>query len=371
MEAKNRANADLAVTMRKPGVAFFPAHPSQLWMLRPVAQALDDRARVCWILRDKDCTVELARSFGLEFHVISHAGRGLLGNAREFIADLRRAVRLARELDIDLWVTKYGAANIAARLTGRESVSFNDDDADVVPLIAWTSYPFSRAVLAPSVTRMGRFERKTLRYDGYHELCYLHPDRFTPDPGVLDELGIRTGEPFALIRLSALQSHHDTHARGLGVGLVQRVIRLAEVHRPPIRVFLSSEGPLEAPLESYRMPVAPDRVHHALAFAEFLVGDSQTMTAEAAVLGTPAFRFSSFVGRISYLDELERYGLAFGFRPDEPDQLVAELQGVLSLENRQAIFETRRQTMLSQKIDPVPWMTNVLEAMLSGERPEP
>ena len=48
------------------------------------------------------------------------------------------------------------------------------------------------------------------------------------------------------------------------------------------------------------------------------IGDSQTMTSEAAVLGTPAIRCNSFVNRISYLEEEENtYELTFGFKPED------------------------------------------------------
>ena len=40
------------------------------------------------------------------------------------------------------------------------------------------------------------------------------------------------------------------------------------------------------------------------------IGDSQTMTSEAAVLGVPSLRCNSFAGRISYINEQEfKYGL--------------------------------------------------------------
>ena len=42
-----------------------------------------------------------------------------------------------------------------------------------------------------------------------------------------------------------------------------------------------------------------------MAFASLYIGDSQTMAAEAGVLGVPFVRFNDFVGRIGYLRELE------------------------------------------------------------------
>lgn len=50
-----------------------------------------------------------------------------------------------------------------------------------------------------------------------------------------------------------------------------------------------------------------------VAFASLYIGDSQTMAAEAGVLGVPFVRFNDFVGRIGSLRELEDvYELGYG-----------------------------------------------------------
>ena len=76
-----------------------------------------------------------------------------------------------------------------------------------------------------------------------------------------------------------------------------------------------------------QLKISPEKIHHLLYFATMFVGDSQTMTSEAAVLGTPAIRCNSFVGRISYLEEEEhKYGLTFGFTPDKFDNLIIKIK---------------------------------------------
>jgi len=275
--------------------------------------------------------------------------------------DVFRAARLLRRHRADVCITKYGAGNLAARLLLRKTISFNDDDADVVPLIVWTSYPFAHSVLAPTVTRMGRFDRKTTRFRGNFELFYLHPNRFTPDASVRAKLGLATDEPYAIIRLSALTAHHDMGKRGVGERLLNDVIALT---RDRVRLFISSEKPLSPAFEPLRFPIPPQWIHHALAFAEFFLGDSQTMTSEAAVLGTPAFRLNDFVGRLSYLEELQQFGLSFGFHPGEEGELVSELTRVLDLPDRRVHFDRVRRQFLADKIDPVPWFADQIRALI-------
>ena len=101
-----------------------------------------------------------------------------------------------------------------------------------------------------------------------------------------------------------------------------------------------------------------------MALADFVLGDSQTMTAEAAVLGVPAFRLNDFVGRISYLKELEAYGLAFGFRPGEEERALAAIHAVVRQPDRCAVFAERRRRMLAERIDPLPWLLDRVRALV-------
>jgi predicted glycosyltransferase len=73
---------------------------------------------------------------------------------------------------------------------------------------------------------------------------------------------------------------------------------------------------------------------------------------EAAMLGIPSIRFSDFAGKISVLEELEHvYKLTFGITPDEPQNLLNLIKDLLSNPNLSSEFQTRRQAMLSKKID--------------------
>ncbi|HPF37678.1 MAG TPA: hypothetical protein P5081_05020 [Phycisphaerae bacterium] len=346
--------------MPRPTIAFLPSHPAQLWLMRPVAERVRAFADPVWIVRDKDCLLDLARAMNLEFDVISAAQRSLLKNATTLAADIIRAGRLQRRRRIDCWFTKYGAACIAARLTGRRSVAFNDDDADVVPLIAATAYPFANTVLATHVTRMGRYERRSRRFRGNFELLYLHPDRFTPDRNVVTEAGIDARRPYILIRLSALTAHHDVGQRGVSEDMLRKILAMAEDR---FRVYISSEKPLAPEFESFRLPIPAERMHHALAFASLLLGDSQTMTSEAAVLGTPSVRISSFVGRLSYLDELERCELSFGFAPGREGEAFDCVRSLLATPNSEATFQARRLAFLEACGDPLPWVVEQIRSI--------
>ena len=104
-----------------------------------------------------------------------------------------------------------------------------------------------------------------------------------------------------------------------------------------------------------------------MAFASLYIGDSQTMAAEAGVLGVPFVRFNDFVGRIGYLRELEdTYHLGFGIKASAPgsvDQLCSRVEELVLMDSaeRKATFAERRAKMLSDKIDCAKFLTWFIE----------
>ena len=108
-------------------------------------------------------------------------------------------------------------------------------------------------------------------------------------------------------------------------------------------------------------------MHHVMAFASLYIGDSQTMAAEAGVLGVPFVRFNDFVGRIGYLRELEdTYHLGFGIKAsalDSVDQLCKRVEELVEMKaaERQATFQERRERMLAEKIDCAKFLTWFIE----------
>lgn len=336
-------------------------HPVQVHLLRPViahfaAAGHEWRA----VARDKDVTLRLLAHYGIPAGVPAAPGRGVAGLLRELLQREWRVLRLARAFRPDLIVgTSVHAARVA-RLTGALSVVINDDDAAANPVFARLAYPLASAIVTPDCLRREDYGARHHRYAANQQLFYLHPARFSPDEHVRDVLAVGPHEAYALVRLSALDAHHDRGVGGLQENLV---LDLARRLAGRVRLFVSSEKPLPACLEPLRLALPPERLHDALAFAQFCVGDSQSVTAEAAVLGTPAFRLNDFVGRISYLAELERRELAFGYKPGQEAQLVQAILALLEQPERRAVFAARRARLLAETIDPLPWFIALLERL--------
>lgn len=266
---------------------------------------------------------------------------------------------LARRNRIDVGMgTSITIAHVSS-MTKMRSVVFDDDDDAVEPFFACFAHPFVDYLLSPDVLRGQRRKKSTFYYPGYHELAYLHPKRFTPDPKVLDEIGVKPGDEYYLLRFNAFKAHHDIGVAGLGIEEKRKLVRVLSARG---KVFITMERDIDHEFEQYKLRISPEKVHSLLSFATMFIGDSQTMTSEASVLGIPSIRANSFVGRISYLEEEEhRYGLTYGFRPDQTNAMFSKIDELLAMEGLKEEWQRRRRIMLADKIDVTAFMVWFVE----------
>jgi len=93
-------------------------------------------------------------------------------------------------------------------------------------------------------------------------------------------------------------------------------------------------------------------MHYVIAQSEIFIGDSQTMAAESAVLGTPFLRINNFVGKIGYLNEMEtNYELGYGFKPDDQKEILNKIKFLLKLKNKSEIWTEKVNEMYVEKIN--------------------
>ena len=257
---------------------------------------------------------------------------------------------------IDVGVHGITVAHIS-KLSPMKSILPDDDDDEVEPVFAKYGHPFGDTILSPMDTH--RKSKKTIYYHSFHELAYLHPKEFQPDPSVLQDAGVREGEPYFVLRFNAFKAHHDVGVVGL---TIENKRRLVEYLKTKGKVFITTERNIDDEFKPYQLTVSPEKAHSLLYYATMLVGDSQTMTSEAAVLGTPAIRCNTFVGRIHYLEEEEhKYGLTYGFRPEQSEAMFKKIDELLSMPNLKEEWQQRRQKMLSEKIDYSQFLTWFIE----------
>jgi predicted glycosyltransferase len=341
-------------------ILFDIVHPAHVHFFKHVIRTLEARGHSTHIVaRQKDVTTLLLDHLGLRYDVTGRSGRkGRLGQAAELVHRDWDLARVARRFKADMILTRNPAGAQVGRLLGIRSV-FDTDDGRAAGVHFWSAAPFAHVITTPDCIGED-YGRRHIQYPGYKQTAYLHPNHFTPDPRVLDELGVAPGQRLFLVRFVEMVASHDLSEGGLPADAKRGII--ARLQRAG-RVFVTHEGKLPAELEPLRFPLPPDRLHDALAAASLLVGDSQTMAAEAAVLGTPNLRVSSWAGRLTVLGEMqERYGLTYAYRPTQVREALAHLDRWLEEPSLRDQFADKRRRMLEEKVDVAQWFVDLVEA---------
>ena len=336
-------------------------HPAHFYIYKNVIPALKEHGNeVAVLIKKKDILEQLLKDAGIPYHNILREGRrdSKMGI---FIGLLKRTIRLAlfcRGFKPDILTGTSVENSFLGKLHRIPVINVNEDDAAVVPFYAKLSYPGASEILCPVVCDCGEWNPKAIKYESYHELAYLHPDNFTPDKAVVERY-FHTDSPYFIIRFAKLNAHHDSGIKGISTEMAHRLVKMLSERG---RVFITSERELDAELEPYRIHIHPLDMHHIMAFASIYIGDSQTMAAEAGVLGTPFVRFNDFVGRIGYLNELEnKYELGYGITTDKPDELFTRVRTLMDMPSREEIFNERRERMLADKINYASFLTWFIE----------
>ena len=304
--------------------------------------------------RDKDLTTELLDLEGISHICISKASTSIIGNLAELSLRSLKILQLHMKHNFTLAIgtsASIGHLSIFSRVV---SLNFNEDDDSIVPLYALAAYPFSTKIINPRCVNYTKWSKKRIFHDSLHELAYLHPNNFTPDINILSKYGLAP-QSYVVIRKSSLKAHHDSNAKGIDNDLWDKVLKITG----NIEQVLSIEGQ-----KSHQ--ISPEDMHHILAFSKLVFSDSQTVTAEAAVLGVPSIRINSFVDRISYISELEKkYNMAYGFLPGQETECLEKLRNMLS-QDPLSDFQKKRSAFLKDKEDMNEFIINTIQRELSG-----
>ena len=337
----------VVVTIQHPGHVHFFRHP---------IEELQSRGHEVHVFaRESDVAIALLEAYDIDHEVLAGESGSLLSLAAVQATYEMRLLARARRIDPDV-ITAIGgvaAAHVASILDTKSVVFYDTEHATLITKLA---YPFADVICTPSCyrTEIGPAQQ---RYPGYHELAYLHPERFEPDPTVRQAVGLESDDRFALVRLSSWEASHDVGHGGFDDP--REVIERLEA--AGCSVLLTVEGEPPADLESYQFRTSPERMHDLLAVADVVVSEGATTAAEAAVLGTPAIYVNP--ASLGYTAELENeYGLLFGFNgQDRHTRALDQLDSVL--EEPAETWTQRRERLLEDRIDVTAFVVRQLETV--------
>lgn len=348
----------ILVELGHPAHVHFFRHPIQLWR--------EQGHRVLIVTRDKEITHALLEEIGLEYLPLSKQKMQVWSQAIELLGRWIKIFLLIKRQKVDIAISISGISTaLPAKLAG--IVSITDTDTEDAGLTNRIAFPFSDVVLTPTTFLRQSEVKNIVTYNSFHELAYLHPNRFTPDKRYLQEFQFEENEKFLFIRLVKWKAVHDIHESGISEEHLKEIIRLFT--RKQYKVAVSSERPISSEFDPYLIKGNFSHIFHVMAFSSGYIGESPTMAVETAILGRPAVLINSRVRHLGNMIELqEKYNLLYNFERYEA-ALSFIHQEFFSQELQRKVTEGRKR-LLEDKIDISAWIAEFLVNYCQEEHPK-
>lgn len=343
---------NILIDISHPAHVHFFKHAYHIWQ--------EHGHRVMLVARDKDVTLKLLEDYGYPYQTLSKIGRGFIGLSFELLQHASRLAKFANDFEADV-ILEIGGTFIvhAGKLLGIKTCVFTDTEH--AKLSNMITFPFATWICTPSSYR-DELGKKHLRYNGYQELAYLHPNYFKPNPGTLSESGLDLNQKFFIVRFVSWGASHDIGQLGLSdeekISLVKGLIQHG-------KVLITSEGALPKVLEPYKVHISPIKMHDLLNYASLYVGEGATMASEAAMLGTPSVYINPLGS--GNLDEIaNKYHLIYHYTEGKP--AIERAIKLVEMKDLKSSHLEQRERMLEDKIDVTAWMVDFIES-LDNNRP--
>lgn len=336
-------------------------HPAHVHYFKNLIWDLDKKGyKIIITARNKDITFALLNEYGLEYIDRGYGSDSLIGKLTYLIKTNFRLYRILKKDKPDLFIG-FGSPYAAqvAYLLQKPSIILDDTENAKFGHLFYKY--FASLILSPN-TFIKNLSSNHQKYNGYMELCYLHPNYFSPNPNILIKLNLKKDEKFAILRFVSWKANHDIGHKGISF---ENKLKAVKEFSKYGKVLISSETPLPKELENFRFILLPTEMHDAVFYADLIFGESATMASEAAVLGTHAIYLDN-VGRGYTTEQENEYDLVYNFTESHNDQLSAIAKGINILKDNSSKknAQLKRQKLLNSKIDVTKYLIDIVESYL-------
>lgn len=334
-------------------------HPAHVHYFRNCMRILESHGHEIVITaRDKEMTLYLLEHYGFQYTCTGKNLSSKIGKIYSIIRNDFTLYAVTKKYKPDILISFFlPFTSHIGKICHKPVIGFTDTENAFINIKI--ALPFTEIILTPDCYNGNALKSKQLSFKGYMELCYLHPNRFAPDDSILNLLGVRKNEKYAILRFVSWHASHDIGHQGLHLNMKRLAVREFSKHA---KVFISSESELPDDLLPYKINIPPELMHSALFYSSLFYGESATMASECAVLGTPAIYLDN-VGRGYTEEEEQKYGLVSNFTESTRDQELSIKKGLNLLNNPKIKDELKekRRKMLSEKIDVTAFMVWLIE----------
>ena len=322
-------------------------HPKQFWMFKNVIEVGQNRGWDFLILvAKKDILEELLSSSGFNYCYIGESQPTLIKKIIEHVKYLCKTYYYSRKFKPDVFIGQaFVHFALISKIRRLPFIIYEDtEDASILHNLV---IPFCKNIITPNCFNKD-LGRKQIRIKSIFEFSYLHPNYFKPNIKTLDLIGIGNNEKFVIIRFVSWEAHHDIGQKRISNRTKLRIIKKIERYA---KVLISSEGILPRKLNKYRINLPPSKIHDILFYSTLYFGESPTMAAESAILGTPSICLSSWATKLGNIQYLSNTGLIKAYDTDQQELALANALELLKNKKVKKEWQEHLNTILKNNID--------------------
>jgi predicted glycosyltransferase len=254
----------------------------------------------------------------VSYTLIGQHKKTLFGKMIDMIYRDIAFLRYLSSIDFDLGVDSINLAH-TTKLFGKPTVEFVDDTEYK---LAYTLIKLSAkwVIMPRCIPAKGK---NILKFNGFKELAYLHPNHFTPDKKALEEFDLKPYEYVFMREVSSASLNY----RKLEMGRLSKI--LDYIKERNLKILLSIEDKSLVDLFENHCIILNEPVediYSLLHFASFTLSSGDSMARESCLAGTPAIYTG---GRnMAINDELIRR--SFMFKAEDAESIKKTIDYVIS-----------------------------------------
>ena len=237
-------------------------HPAHFHLFKHTIQILEGKGHETLIsIKDKDILKDLVKDYHFVQLSEGYRKKNVFSILNSLFKRDKKLFKIIKAFKPDLMIGTSPEIGHIRPFVESPSLFFGEDDVNLsIPMYigALTCYPLFSSILSPIGVNNSIWNRKTINYNGFQKLAYLHPNRFKPDRSKVD---VPEDEKYFIIRFANLQAYHDINAKGISNSLAKQIIGKLEVKG---KVFITSERDLPEELKEYEFKGNKQDIHHYL-----------------------------------------------------------------------------------------------------------
>ena len=179
-------------------------HPAHVHYFKNFIKIMEHKGHQFLIIsRNKEIEHYLLNQYDIPFVDRGKGQKSLIGKTAYCFKAVYLIFKNAKIFKPDVMLS-FGSpyAAIASKFIGKPHIAFTDTEHG--KLSHFLTDPFSKWILTPSCYTRS-LGGKQVHFNGYMELCYLHPNYFTHDASIFDILGVGKEEKYNHFALCLLE----------------------------------------------------------------------------------------------------------------------------------------------------------------------